>query len=188
MKEDKYESAIRNLTDKLKEVRTLVPITARLELVWSCCSPLTAGHMTPVLPSVHWLREVSLCCWLGPASASEGKPQLGCSLTLLTAFQAENRAEAAERTLSSCERTISDLEGGSSRATPAPLLFSFFIHLLFFFQRLSVRPKRRMPRSTPLWNRPCMTSTSSDPVPPPLPLCCLRTSLTPVSFKHSIKL
>lgn len=88
--------------------------------------------------------------------------------TFFGAFQAESRAEEAERSRDNCERTINNLEGGLGLTSDwfyqfIHLLSSLLIRLMSLFQRPSVKPKRRMLRSTPLWNRPCMTSTSSDP-------------------------
>lgn len=85
LQEDKYESAIRDLTDKLKEVRTLVPSSlvhqsgtgdrAAAQEPTGGSTPLTAGHMTPVLPSRHWLPVKSRLCFQvllcgGPAPSS----------------------------------------------------------------------------------------------------------------------
>lgn len=83
-------------------------------------------------------------------------------------FQAESRAEESERTRVNCETTINKLQGGLGLTSDwsyqfIHLLISLFIRPMSLFQRQSIKPKTTMLRSTPLWNRPYMTSTSCDP-------------------------
>lgn len=80
--------------------------------------------------------------------------------------------------MTNSDRTIIRLEGGFSLVLFMYSWSFLFVYSSFFFssQLHSMRPKRKTSGSTPVWIRPCMTSTSSDLLVPPL--CCLRTSLT----------
>lgn len=81
-KEDKYEEEIKILTDKLKEVSDRVGTAS----VWSVGAPLGGCFWGPLYPQ---------------AAAERPAP----------VWQAETRAEFAERSVAKLEKTIDDLEG-----------------------------------------------------------------------------